>query len=97
LGDELRQVGRDDLPDHIKIHVQIIVDELVAHSDDVAPGDLRIFLSRLGTHPASGFPDHLNEVGQSEAKVIVPLEIIPTLSTNFVDRLHGYVQHMPEV
>jgi hypothetical protein len=37
---ELREILRNHLPDDVLVHAEIVVHDLVSHSDDVVPGDL---------------------------------------------------------
>jgi hypothetical protein len=60
----------DDPPHDVLVNAEVVVHDLVAHADDVCPSD-------LGYHRTPGRPDvpsltnDLNEMNQSEAKVLV--------------------------
>ena len=65
---QLGQVFRDDLPHDVLVDAEAIVDDFVAHPDDVGPRDLRMAVRELSRHLASRFTNDLNEMNQREAK-----------------------------
>ncbi len=60
-----------DLPHDVFLNAEIVVDNLVAHADDVRPWDLRVLVRELPGHLAPGFPDDLNEMNQRETEILV--------------------------
>jgi hypothetical protein len=70
-GDQRGQVFRDDLPHDVFVNAEVIVNDLVAHADDVGPRDLGVLVRELSGHLARSFTDDLNEMSQCEAKILV--------------------------
>jgi hypothetical protein len=66
-GHQRRQIFRDDLPHDVFVNPEVIVDDFVAHADDVGPRDLRVLVRELSGHLAPSFTDDLNEMSQREA------------------------------
>lgn len=55
-------------PDDVFIHVQIIVNNAMAHTNDFSPGNLWMGRLKFFRYLLRCFPNHLNEVCQSQAK-----------------------------
>ena len=94
---QLRQVARDDLPHDLLIDGQIVMHDLVAHPDDVAPWNLRVRCGVRRTDLAGGFSDDLNQSCQREAEVLIRIEVGPCQAPNLLDRLQRHVEHVPDV
>ncbi len=57
-------MDRGDGPNDVVIHVQVIVHDLVTHTDDLLPWQLRMRLLEFRRHASSGFSERLYEVRQ---------------------------------
>ena len=64
------------LPEHIKIDVEIGVDETVAHTDDVRPRDRRQLFSSILGYLIGGFTNDLYGFDQRENKHFIFIEIV---------------------
>jgi hypothetical protein len=56
------QIFRDDLPHDVFVNAEVIVDDLVAHANDVCPRDLRVSVREFSGHLTPSFTDDLNEM-----------------------------------
>lgn len=54
---QIWQLLADDLPNQLKIHIKVSVDDALAESDDPAPRDLGMLLAELRREPVSRFTD----------------------------------------
>lgn len=71
LCDERGELVRHSIPEDIVVHVHVIVDDSVAHSDNGLPGYSRVCLAELGRNVAGRFSDGLDEVRQGQAQDLV--------------------------
>jgi hypothetical protein len=61
----------DDPPHDVLVNAEVVVHDLVAHADDVCPSDLRVAITELPGDLMCSLTNDLNEMNQSEAKVLV--------------------------
>ena len=65
------QIFGDDLPHDVFVNPEVVVDDLVAHADDVGPRNLRVSVRELSGHLAPSFTNDLNEMSQRQTKILV--------------------------
>jgi hypothetical protein len=56
------QIAIHDVPDHVEIDVQIVVDDPVVHPDNGYPGNPRMQGAKLGRGLSRGLADGLKQV-----------------------------------
>jgi len=61
------------LPHDVVINAKIAVHDLVAHPDDVRPSDVRMVVAKLPRNLPRGLADRLDQVNQSETKVLLAM------------------------
>jgi hypothetical protein len=91
------QIVRDDLPHDVFVNAEVIVDDLVAHADDVGPWDFRVLVREFSGHLAPSFTDDLNEMSQREAKILVRVVFTARKTLGLADRLLRHVEHVPHI
>ena len=94
---ELRQVCRDDLPDDVFVNTEVVVDDFVAHADDVRPLNLRMPVGELSGHLPRGFANDLDQMNPCKAKILVSVIRLAREAPSLADRLPCHVEHVPDV
>jgi len=60
--DHGREICRDHIPDDIVVNLQVVVDDFVAHANDVGPRNLWVAPSHICGDTPDCFPDDLDKV-----------------------------------
>ena len=94
--DQRRQVRGHDLPELVKVHVEVGVNQTVAGARDGAPWDQGKALSDLGRNPLGCLADDLHEPRHRQRQLKVAVEILSALSAGEADGLLGGIEHVLE-
>ena len=75
----------------------MVVDDFVAHADDLRPRNLGASLLRLWRNTPGGLSDDLDQMGEGKAQVLI-LVVVGTLDpARFRHGLLSHIQHMSQV
>ena len=91
MDNQRRQVARDGVPNHIQIHVVIVVDENVSHGREQPPRNFWKAVARFGRQAAGGLANDLELAVHRLVFFLVRLESLQGNSAGeTLDRLGGY-------
>jgi hypothetical protein len=76
LLDEKHSLRRGDIPDNIKLHIFVPVDDRVPRADDLSPGDFGVVLPKLESEAASGFSNEGRRMENGKLKKLIAVEVL---------------------
>ncbi len=92
-----RQVGGHGLPKNVQVSHVITVHKLVAHSNDILPGNSAASCPPLGGDAVCNLTQNSEQVKQRVAHKRIALKRFPALSLRYAKGLLGMIQHVAEV
>jgi hypothetical protein len=65
LLDKRRDIARGNFPYDVRVDIDVIVHNAIAHADDLLPGNLRTLVTQVGANMGCGFANRLDQIGQN--------------------------------
>ena len=94
---ESRQIFRGGVPNNIRVHADIIVNELVPHSSYFTPWDLRMFFTNCRRNFPNGFTNDFQTTNHGELRFIVRRKIFQSHPLNELGDLRGGFQNVTDI
>jgi hypothetical protein len=79
----------DNRPDQIRVHLEVAVDQNVAHSHDLLPWHLAVFVFELRRDGPSSLADHLKVMNDPALNKLIAFEGLAPFGGVFLDSILG--------
>jgi hypothetical protein len=94
---ERGEVDGRNIPHDVEVDVEVVVDDPVAHPDDLRPRNVGVTAPKLQRQTVCGFAHVLDQVRDGEAEIVVGVEIRARLSVHLGEHLPDAVGHVTDV